>query len=110
MQSRGRTKSLTPRRCHVKFWSFPCTKNNKLLLFALLVFFLVGCSEPQTPPVEGGQKPVSVDGAVQKCYVHEDYYSCTLTNGRTYYVTREYAEEVLASKTTWDKTAWSDKE
>lgn len=83
---------------------------NKKSVFCIILLFLIilaGCSKHSVPQQEVGQPaPVSLDGQIKDCYVHEDYYSCTLNSGNTYYITTSYAQDLLL-KTRWDKTVWA---
>jgi hypothetical protein len=71
----------------------------------LLLFLLVGCSGKEKPVSVGDDpEPIDISQNLEKCFVHKDYISCTLTSGYTYYASMEKINSVAV----YDKTMWKD--
>jgi hypothetical protein len=77
----------------------------KRFVLLLLFFLLVGCSAKQKPEAAGNAPaPIDISNNLEKCLIHKDYVSCTLTSGYSYYASMEKINQVAV----YDKTMWKE--
>ena len=73
----------------------------------LLMFLLAGCGSSRKVVVYD-KINIAESLQVESCRVFADHYECNLTDGRTFYAMKSDVDDIIASRTTWDCSAWKE--